>query len=220
MTWDEMNFWRSGEWQVVEERLDDMDKLGILYNPMRQDLFKALDATPYDKVKVLIMGQDPYPDRHLATGVAFDIPADIHEHPMTLHNVLQEYSDDLGLPYPQSGCLKTWTQEGVLLWNAIPSCTNGKSLSHDWNEWACLTREICNELSKKGIVAVLCGAVAQRFKNDFDDTNEIICTSHPSPRGVKFGKIPFIGSRVFSTVNVKLIELGYSTVDWKLRRDL
>lgn len=214
-----LNYWQTGEWQVCNERLKDMEKAGIIYNPARGSLFRALSNTRPEEVKVCIIGQDPYPDHRLATGYAFSIPGSIprESFPPTLNIILREYSSDLGYQFPSSGCLSRWVSEGVLLWNAIPSCTAGKSLSHDWDEYSYLTREIIQRLSKKGIVFAFCGSVAKRYLEEVDtNKNEVIVTSHPSPRGNMNSSRPFTGSRLFSTINDKLVGLGLEPVDWRL----
>ena len=218
MNWDDLSYWQSGEWQVVEERLSDMDKSGKLYNPERQLLFAALDATPMEKVRCVILGQDPYPSGKYATGLAFSIPKAATSHPPTLSTVLREYEDDLHLPYPKNGNLEKWASQGVLLWNAIPSCEVGKSLSHDWVEWASLTEEIISRLSTQGgIVFVLLGGVARRYQAKIDPTrNDLIQTGHPSPRGNLNSKVPFSGSRIFSSINACLCKRGKAPVDWRL----
>jgi uracil-DNA glycosylase len=236
MTWDELSYWQSGEWQVVEERLSDMDKSGKLYNPERQLLFAALDSVPLEKVKVCIIGQDPYPQGRYATGLAFSIPKAATSHPPTLSTVLREYEDDLHLPYPKNGNLEKWASQGVLLWNAIPSCEVGKSLSHDWVEWKALTQEIIQRLSDKGGIVFVClGGVAREAAHKViigDDgkprrvcivdtlRNDFITTSHPSPRGNLNSKVPFSGSRIFSTINAYLCKRGKAPVDWKLENEI
>lgn len=214
-----LDYWQTGEWQVVNERLKDMEKANVPYNPTRASLFRALSITSLGETKVAIFGQDPYPDGRYATGLAFSIPADIDRHgfPPTLNTIFDEYQSDLGYPYPSHGSLLRWAQQGVLLWNVIPSCQRGKSLSHDWDEWSYLTKEITKKLSEKGIVFAFLGAVAKRYLEEVDLTkNEIILTSHPSPRAIKFSKTPFEGSRLFSTINDKLISQGLDPVDWRL----
>lgn len=221
--WD-LSFFNSGEWQVCDERLKDLEKINRKigrdgYNPGRASLFKALKIISQDEVRVCIMGQDPYPDGKYATGVAFSIPDTFRqdEFPPTLSTFLKEYSTDLRLPIPNSGNLDKWTQSGVLLWNAIPSCLPGRSLSHDWPEWRLLTQEIVETLAKKGIAFALLGQVARSYSRYINLANNcVICTSHPSPRGSYASKTPFIGSRLFSTLNDHLNYLGLDTVDWKL----
>lgn len=221
--WDQLNYWNSGEWQVVQERLDDLDRAGKLFNPRRELLFAALDATPFDKVKVAIYGQDPYPDRSFACGLAFSIPngtvGEGKALPPTLDNVFNEYVSDLHYPYPTKTDLITWANRGVLLWNAIPSCAWQKSMSHDWPEWAELTKEITKRLSDKGdIVFVFMGGVARRSVKDVNlEHNTVFETSHPVPRANLRSNTPFLGSRIFSHVNDKLCQVHkQSPIDWRL----
>lgn len=214
-----LNYWQTGEWQVVNERLKDMEKAGVVFNPSRSSLFRALSTTSLGETKVAILGQDPYPDSRYATGLAFSIPAEIgaDSFPPTLRTIFDEYTADLGYPTPSHGSLLRWAEQGVLLWNTIPSCQAGKSLSHDWDEYSYLTKEIVQKLSEKGIVFAFLGAIAKRYLEEVDLTkNEVILTSHPSPRGIKFSKTPFEGSRLFSTINDKLISQGLTPIDWKL----
>jgi uracil-DNA glycosylase len=225
--WD-LNFFSSGEWQVCDERLKDLEKihrpLGDKYpgySPGRDKLFAALRAIPEGEVRCCIIGQDPYPTPKYATGLAFSIPGDIPEcdWPPTLRTFLQEYVSDLGLDHPRHGNLEEWSSRGVLLWNYLPSCGSGRSLSHDWKDdsWGYLTREIVKTLAKKGIVFALLGQVARRCVNHISDTNNhVIVTSHPSPRGSVASRTPFVGSRLFSTINDKLNDLSLEPVDWRL----
>lgn len=221
--WD-LKFFDSGEWQVCDEKLRDLEKVSRRighdgYVPGRKSLFKALQAIPEAEVRVAIIGQDPYPNATYSTGIAFSIPREItpEHYPQTLSTFLNEYSTDLRLPVPSSGDLGRWTQNGVLLWNAIPSCGQGKSLSHDWSEWAFLTREIIQRLSQRGIVFALLGQVARRYINDIAlENNELVTTSYPSSRGTINSKTPFVGSRLFSTINAKLVNNGQEPIDWKL----
>lgn len=221
--WD-LSFFNSGEWQVCDERLKALEKVNRRagfdgYNPGRQSLFEALQRTPLSEVRVCILGQDPYPTRRFATGTAFEIPASIPRaaYPPTLKLFFQEYHTDLGYDIPGSGEFTRWAEQGVLLWNAIPSCRSGESLSHDWDEWSFLTREIVRKLSDRGIVFALLGQVAKRYLADISTgNNQVILTSHPSPRGNMSSKSPFTGSRLFSTINAKLVANGQDPIDWRL----
>lgn len=218
-----MKYWQTGEWQVVQERLDDLEKAGNVFNPKRELLFAALDWTPFDKVKVAIYGQDPYPDRSLACGLAFSVPngsiipgASL---PPTLDSVFNEYTRDLHYPYPTKTDLSKWAEQGVLLWNSIPSCRWQKSMSHDWPEWAELTKEITIKLSdKKDIVFVFMGGVARRNVRYVDQThNTVLECSHPVPRANINATVPFRGSRIFSTINDRLTkEHKHGPIDWRL----
>jgi uracil-DNA glycosylase len=222
--WDELKYWTSGEWQCVQGKLDDLEKNGHVYHPTRELLFNALDSTPFETVRVAIIGQDPYPNPGFSTGIAFSVPRSIIKLPPTLVNIFRVYKSDLGYTQPTRGNLDKWAERGVLLWNAVPSCTQFKSLSHDWEEWAWLTREIVESLSEKGIVFVFLGGVARRYVKFVNpDTNGIIETSHPSPRGSlarpghNSAWIPFLASRLFSTINAKLVEEGMEPIDWRLQ---
>lgn len=215
--WDDLDFFRHRDWAILQSWLDEYDQDKIGYAPARENLFAALDAVPYDKVKVMWMGQDPYPGLGLATGVAFSIRKTIKPegYPGTLKNIFKEYQDDLHYPEPPNGDLTPWCKEGVLLWNAYPSCFIGKPGSHRFPEWAFLTTEIVERLRGEKVVFVLSGAVAREFAV-LVEPGQCIETSHPSPRGSAFSKKPFVGSRVFSTVNAKLATLGKGPINWRL----
>lgn len=220
--WPELQYWDSGEFQVVREKWDDLANEGVLINPTRKARFSALQRTPLNRVKVLLLGQDPYPNPGFATGYAFSVPPTVpmDKLPPTLVNILKEYTNDLKLPSPSSGDLTLWADRGVLLWNSIPTCTAWKSLSHDWSEYSPLTENIIRLCNERGAVIVLMGKRAQRHQRIIDDKlSSIICTSHPSPLAYKGGKIPqdsFLGSRLFSTINTKLCADGADPVDWRL----
>jgi uracil-DNA glycosylase len=223
MLWDQMNYWQSGEWQVVQEKLDDMDKKFKLYNPRRELLFTALDATPFDKVKVALIGQDPYPDRNCACGLAFSVPNGTIPTglllPPTLDNIFKEYVNDLHYPYPSRTNLNHWADQGVLLWNAIPSCQWQQPMSHDWTEWEPLTQEIISKLSDRcDIVFVFMGGIARRYVRFANSThNTILETSHPVPRASLRSREPFTGSRIFTRINAALVQTHKKDpVDWKL----
>jgi len=219
----ELDYFNSGEWQVVNERLHDLEKVNRPvsdgYCPGRANIFAALRATPCSEVRVCIIGQDPYPSKRFATGLAFSIPGNIPalDWPPTLRTILKEWSTDLRRPVCGSGSLVRWAERGCLLWNAIPSCAVGKSLSHDWPEYEPLTREIIRRLDERGVVYALLGQVARRYLNCIDVTKSVVlCTSHPSPRGSLSSKTPFVGSRVFTTINDKLTDMGCEPMDWSL----
>jgi uracil-DNA glycosylase len=221
-TWPDLKYWQSGEWQVIQERLDGYDPDSDTVNPIechpsRELLFAALDAVPIDKVKVAIIGQDPYPDKRFATGHAFSIPKTEKKIPVTLANILKEYCSDLHLPFPDNGDLTPWVRQGVLLWNAIPS-VGSKPLSHNWVEWTWLTKEIIETLNQRAIVFLAMGSLAREFCSLYTtEISEVVAVSHPSPRGKFKGWNPFVGSRCFSTVNDKLVERGLDPIDWRLK---
>lgn len=220
-TWEDMDFWQSGEWQVIQERLDDLDKeakkLGTqVYNPKKEDLFAALDAVEFSKVRVCIVGQDPYPKSKHATGIAFSIPKGKGPFPPTLTTIFQEYQDDLHLPSPEHGDLTAWCKQGVLLWNSTPSCLVGQPGSHsDWTEWTYLTSEIIQRLNNDTCpVFVFIGSRARAYSRYVFDS-EVIEVGHPSPMG-RFATTPFLGSRVFTKINDALCKIGDDPINWRL----
>lgn len=210
---DHLDYFNYGEWDVVNERLKDLELAKKAYCPGRKNLFKALDLVPFDAVKAIIVGQDPYPNPSNATGVAFSIPGGTRSIPPTLAAILNELQSD----YPDTrlhGDLTDWCKQGVLLWNAYPSCAAFKSTSHHWPEWHLLTKEIIEKQSARGVVVTLLGATAGAFDKYVDETKSwTLKYAHPSPRG----KNLFAGCRMFSTINSKLRMMGESPIDWRLR---
>lgn len=201
--WD-LGYWKTGEWQVVEERLNEAQ-----YNPGPGLLFAALGAVCPGTCRVAILGQDPYPELRHCTGLAFSVPPNCQPIPPSLVNIFKEYEDDLNYPAPKNGDLSKWCEQGVLLWNVFPSCAKGKPGSHHWEEWEPLTREIVEKLDDNdGMVYVFLGKSAGLFAR-YVRRGSIISTSHPSPLGAKRG---FLGSRIFSSVNAVLKE----PIDWRL----
>lgn len=221
MNWEDLDYWRTGEWQVVQERLDDDPG----FCPRRDLMFEAMVQTPFEKTRVMIVGQDPYPDPEMACGLAFSVPLTSSrvksKLPPTLINIFDEYVADLHLPRPTNGSLIPWAQRGVMLWNAYPTCKIGQSMSHRWSEWEPLTREmistLCTENTKLGlnVVFVLIGSASRSFATNVTGDHPVVETAHPSPLARR-AKNPFKGSRVFSSVNAKLAEKFMETIDWRL----
>jgi uracil-DNA glycosylase len=209
--WNSLDYWKSGEWQVVMERLHDLRKHGLSHCPERRDLFNALKATPFEAVRVAIIGQDPYPNPDDATGIAFSVREDRKPYPASLGNIFTEYHSDLGYPYPTSGSLTPWCEQGVLLWNAYPSCEKGKPGSHHWDEWIPLTQEIVEKLDgrENHVVFVFLGRAAASFSK-YVNSNVVITTSHPSTLSANKG---FIGSKIFTRINSYL---GNNPINWRL----
>jgi uracil-DNA glycosylase len=217
-TWEDLKFWSTGEWQVIQERLDDLERHHVVYNPRREWLFRSMELCPFSSCRLCVVAQDPYPSHDMATGLAFSIPKTSKKIPLSLQNILKEYGQDLGYSpkeMPKHGCLDAWAEQGVLLWNSIPTCEEGKAGSHrDWNEWDLLTQEIVQELSDKGIVFALIGTWAHAYAKFIDEGgNEILKFGHPSP--LNKSKL-FVGSRFFSTINAKLVGMKLSPIEWRL----
>lgn len=244
-SWEELKFWKSPVFEKVVRKLTHLRKSVTIcpHPPLRGDtIFRPFEYTPFETVKVVIIGQDPYPDPMYATGVAFSLPKDMINYPPyftseedikippTFRNILQEYHSDLHYPEPETYCLLDWCHRGVMLWNTIPTCTAYNSLSHQNIGWEYLTIEIIEKLSKRGgIVFVFLGGVARDnvqfvnqdsplFNTNILPTNRniIIELSHPSPRGNIHSRYPFLGSRMFSRINDSLVKLGQTEIDWLL----
>lgn len=225
-SWDELPFWKSEAWTKIQEKLDESRKNGATINPTNFLMFHSLDVSPLEKTKVVVVGQDPYPNPDHCTGLAFSLPAsyELRKAPETWKNIKRELCTDLHVQAPRTGSLESWAKQGVLLWNAIPTCEAWKSLSHEgWKEWEILTVDIISCLSKqqKGSVFIFLGSIARRYLEYVKEPSKSICTSHPSPRGAYqsnpyLGVVPFIGSRIFSKTNDYLCQLGHQPVDWRL----
>jgi uracil-DNA glycosylase len=183
---------------------------GERINPERSMIFSALQIPP-ERVKVVIVGQDPYPASQNATGLAFSIPPFLTEFPPTLRNILKEYSSDLGYPVPMSGDLTMWQQE-VLLLNPILTCRTGESLSHAGIGWELFTRSLLTSLENSKLVGIMWGKRAQGVSRVFSPSMSIT-SSHPSPLSAHRG---FFGSRLFSRTNEMLIGAGISPINWRL----
>ncbi len=222
--WDCLPFWRSQEWIEIQEKLDALDRNGHHYNPRRELMFAALDATPYPKAKVVVVGQDPYPQGKYASGIAFSIPQGEQAWPATLCSIIREYCKDLGYTVPTTGNLEMWCEQGVLLLNACityqPVVVNNLRLNahYGW-KWNLLIEQILQALNEKtqGVVFVFLGAKAREFEYVVDDkSHPVIFTSHPSPLGSLSGRHPFTGSRIFTKINDHLTELKHEPINWKL----
>lgn len=185
--------------------------------PKRENWFRALETTPFENVKCVILGQDVYHTKGMAMGLAFSVFPHVSPLPPSLKNILREYEADLGYPFPKCGDLTPWAEAGCLLLNPILTVEEGRPLSHEGLGWEQLTYEILRKLSeeKSGIAFVFWGKKAQEFMGAIDATRHLIIASpHPSPFSARTG---FLGSRPFTTVNSYLKEIGKSPIDWKLR---
>jgi len=186
---------------------------GRRYLPAGHAVLRAF-TQPFDQVRVLIVGQDPYPTPGHAVGLSFSVAADVRPVPRSLANIFREYADDLGLPLPSGGDLTPWTQQGVLLLNRVLTVQPGMSGSHRGKEWEAVTEQAIRALVDRPLplVAVLWGNDAGTLRELLGDV-PIIASAHPSPMSAARG---FFGSRPFSRVNAELDELGDEPVDWRL----
>jgi uracil-DNA glycosylase len=170
--------------------------------------------TPLDAVRVLIVGQDPYPTPGHPVGLSFSVAPDVRPLPKSLANIFTEYVDDLGLPRPGNGDLSPWAARGVLLLNRVLTVQPGAPASHRGKGWEQVTEAAIRALAARGgpLVAVLWGRDAQGLAPMLGDVPQI-ASAHPSPLSASRG---FFGSRPFSRVNDALRSQGGEPVDWQL----
>ena len=183
--------------------------------PAENDVLAAFEATPLDRVKVVLIGQDPYHGPGQAHGLAFSVPRGVAV-PPSLANVLRELESDLGVPRPPHGCLAAWAERGVLLLNAVLTVRAGEAGSHQKRGWERLTDAAVRAVGERGrgAVFVLWGAAAQKKAKLVDaHRHRVIDGVHPSPLSAHRG---FLGSRPFSRTNAALRELGHELIDWSL----
>lgn len=186
----------------------------VVYPPPPQR-FRALEHTPPERVKAVILGQDPYHGPGQAHGLAFSVPAGVRR-PPSLRNILREAATDVGIPEPDSGCLDHWADQGVLLLNTALTVAAGQAGSHARQGWEAFTRAVLRTVDQgpNPVAFVLWGAHAQRHADELDPTRHLILRSaHPSPLSARTG---FFGSRPFSRVNAFLAARGIEPIDWRL----
>ncbi|WNO11731.1 uracil-DNA glycosylase [Teredinibacter sp. KSP-S5-2] len=186
----------------------------VIYPPGKQ-IFNALNTTPFDQVKVVILGQDPYHGPGQAHGLCFSVLPGV-PYPPSLQNIFKEIQADLGLPMPNHGCLQAWAEQGVLLLNATLTVEQAKAGSHQGKGWEVFTDSIVNALNahRQGVVFLLWGSYAQK-KGAMIDQNKhfVLRSAHPSPLSAYRG---FFGCKHFSQTNQYLVQNGQSPINWSL----
>ena len=182
--------------------------LGQNFLPSSKLIFKSLEVDP-DDVKVVIVGQDPYPNSQHAMGLAFSVPAEVGVLPASLKNIYKELEADLGI-IRENGDLSAWLEQGVLLLNMSLTVLPNESGSHSKIGWQVITQQIISDVAKRGAVAVLWGREAQLMSKYFAIEDKFIAP-HPSPLSVYRG---FYGSKPFSKVNSRLVEKGLTPIKW------
>jgi uracil-DNA glycosylase len=183
--------------------------------PSGNRIFAAFENTPFSKVKVVILGQDPYHGDGQAHGLCFSVPDRIAL-PPSLINIYKELSTDLQIPVPKSGNLEKWARQGVLLLNATLTVRANQAASHQRHGWENFTDEVIRQLSSRhtGLVFILWGSYAQAKEALIDTSKHFILKAvHPSPLSVYRG---FFGCRHFSKTNELLLKAGRHPVDWSL----
>ncbi|MCY7736540.1 uracil-DNA glycosylase [Bacillus safensis] len=184
--------------------------------PKPDDVYRALHLTSYEKVKVVILGQDPYHGPGQAHGLSFSVQPGV-KHPPSLRNIFQELKDDLGCPVPNHGSLVSWAEQGVLLLNTVLTVRKGEANSHKGKGWERVTDRVIDVLNERDqpVVFVLWGRHAQNKKERIDQNKHYIIESpHPSPFSARNG---FFGSRPFSKVNTYLKQMGLEEINWCIK---
>lgn len=182
--------------------------------PRGAEIFAAFDHAPFNKTKVVIIGQDPYHGPGQANGLCFSVREGI-PHPPSLKNIFKEIENDLGVPYPASGNLERWADQGVLLLNATLTVRSQEAGSHQNKGWEIFTDAVIRTLSEKkqGLVFLLWGGYAKKKAALIDKSRHHILTSgHPSPLSANRGL--WFGNRHFSRTNALLEQAGKTPIEW------
>ncbi|WP_160153213.1 uracil-DNA glycosylase [Microbulbifer sp. ALW1] len=209
----------------AEFRKPYMEELRVFLQQERQagknifppggQVFNAFNSTPFDQVKVVILGQDPYHGAGQAHGLCFSVMPGVRI-PPSLQNIYKELQSDLGITPPEHGCLQPWAEQGVLLLNATLTVEESKAGSHQKRGWERLTDAAIHALAeqREGLVFVLWGSYAQKKGSFIDSRKHLVLSGpHPSPLSAHRG---FFGTRPFSQANAYLQSSGQKPIDWRL----
>ncbi len=202
--------------QTLKNFLQAEKQQGKTILPKGSLWFNALNSTPLEKVKVVILGQDPYPTIGHAHGLCFSAMPEVKPLPKSLINIYKELQDDLGIDNFHTPYLQPWAEQGVLLLNAVLTVESGKSNSHQGKGWERFTDKIIEVVNQEceNVVFILWGAYAQKKGSSIDTTKHMIIKSpHPSPLSAYRG---FFGSRPFSRTNSFLVSKGKKAIDWRV----
>jgi uracil-DNA glycosylase len=201
-------YFKALEQFVAEERAEH-----TVYPPA-EDVFNALEATPFESVKVLLLGQDPYHGPGQAHGMCFSVRPGVRP-PPSLVNMFKELHDELGCKVPNNGYLLPWAERGVLLLNAVLTVRAGQPNSHKGKGWETFTDaaiEALNERAKPVVFALWGGHAQKKKKLVTGEQHRVVTAAHPSPLSIK----KFMGSRPFSAINDALEEVGEGPIDWQI----
>ena len=199
--------------QLKQQLLHDYNTRTVY--PSHKDILKALEITPLEDLKVVILGQDPYHGPKQAHGLSFSVPNGIKA-PPSLVNIFKELSADLNIPQPTNTDLTPWARQGVLLLNTTLTVLGGNPMSHANLGWEILTDEILQYVNaeKEAVVFMLWGAHAQKKMRFIDQSKHLVIKSpHPSPLSAHRG---FFGSKPFSKTNAYLVSSGLEPISWDL----
>lgn len=201
--------------ELKKKLVEEMGKGFVIYPPVKQ-VFNAFNLAPFDKVKVVILGQDPYHGQGQACGLSFSVPDGVNP-PPSLVNIFKEIESDLNVKIPKTnGNLENWAKQGVLLLNAILTVRANSPASHRNLGWEKLTNAVIKTLSDKKdrLVFLLWGKFAQEKENLIDASKHLILKApHPSPFSANSG---FFGCKHFSKANEYLIKIGQTPIEWAM----
>ena len=198
---------------ALREFLKEEYRQKVIY-PSMYDIFNALKATPYHKVKAVILGQDPYHGPGQAHGLCFSVQKGVQP-PPSLQNIFKELQSDIGMPIPKGGYLQPWAEEGVLLLNTTLTVRGGQPLSHKGQGWETFTDAVISALNQKEepIVFLLWGSPARAKKALLNNPRHLILEApHPSPLSAYHG---FFGCKHFSKCNRFLVQNGIAPIRWE-----
>ncbi|SFV67168.1 Uracil-DNA glycosylase, family 1 [hydrothermal vent metagenome] len=213
------------EWQkpyiiALEAFLESEMAEGKSILPPRSHWFEALNTTPLDKVKVVILGQDPYPTKGDAHGLCFSVQAQTTPLPKSLQNINKELYADLGIDNTHTGYLASWAEQGVLLLNAVLTVEEGKANAHKDKGWEVFTDKVISIVNEQceHVVFVLWGAYAQKKGKCIDASKHLMINDpHPSPLSAYRG---FFDSKPFSKINAYLVSHGKEPIVWQLENTM
>jgi uracil-DNA glycosylase len=201
--------------KLLTEEVATQRKSGAVIYPGENDVFKAFELTPFDSVKVVIIGQDPYHGAQQAHGLSFSVPKNV-QIPPSLRNIFKELCTDVGCKFPPHGNLTQWATNGVLLLNAYLTVIEGRPLSHaelGWQKFTDYAIKTLNEKRNK-LVFLLWGKFAENKAMLIDQQKHLVLTAaHPSPLSAHKG---FLGCKHFSKANDYLAAHGISPIDWQI----
>jgi uracil-DNA glycosylase len=205
----------SSVYQTLDAFLDREVAGGETILPPSKDIFAALRVTPYESVKVLLLGQDPYHTPGMAHGLCFSVRPHIKALPPSLKNLYKELNADIGCRIPNNGCLEPWARQGVLMLNTVLTVRAHASNSHRRHGWESLTDRIIELVDAKPtrVVFVLWGGEAHKKRRLISKAHHVVITcAHPSPLSVR----KFFGCRCFSDINRALVEAAQAPIDWQI----
>lgn len=203
--------------QELKKFLEEEKKAGAVVYPPEEHVFNAFRHTPFDKVKVVIVGQDPYHGKGQAHGLSFSVQPGVAL-PPSLKNIYKELIEDVQITPPKTGCLTSWADQGVLLLNATLTVREGEPKSHYGRGWERFTDKVIEKLAerKDPLVFLLWGKSAQekveRVLVHANPQHLVLTAAHPSPYSVTM----FFGCKHFSKTNKQLIEWGKKLIDWQI----